>query len=442
MSSTAQQAKTFQFKKWKKGFDTQPSLATAVGAQANHTVFNSSSFPVMKKNYHATGWQQSGAERPKTPLPSTGLSTHTTPVATILTLASKQSSGSSTTNSSLPQPQSATASPHTFCFLQQPDETLNKINRKNRPSAKRKSMVLVMMGLLLSGGLVAGAMNISVSEHPLTGTNKKVPKVKTSNKKPLPELTAQAEPLADMFDEPTYQTKATQVAYVPPVSTTQLADPPSSAVDDTLSFETNASTVQQEKSVKTGNKPTHTAHLVDLFEDAAPVPSLSLPEQKKRESLEEALASPPVIPVYQQPSNTGNTNKHWWEPNFKSIFNFRRPLMHLTVSSHFGHRWGRMHRGVDFSAPYGVAIYAANAGTVVYSGWEQGYGKLVIIDHGNGVRTKYAHCSKLNVSVGDWIEKGERIARVGSTGHSTGPHLHFEVVVNGQTRNPLNYLTT
>jgi murein DD-endopeptidase MepM/ murein hydrolase activator NlpD len=101
-----------------------------------------------------------------------------------------------------------------------------------------------------------------------------------------------------------------------------------------------------------------------------------------------------------------------------------------------------MHRGVDFSAPYGVAIYAANAGTVVYSGWEQGYGKLVIIDHGNGVRTKYAHCSKLNVSVGDWIEKGERIARVGSTGHSTGPHLHFEVVVNGQTRNPLNYLTT
>jgi murein DD-endopeptidase MepM/ murein hydrolase activator NlpD len=439
MSSTAQQAKTFQFKKWKKGFDTQPSLSTAVGAQVNHAAFNTSSFPVMKKPYHATGWQQSGVERSKTSLPTSVLSTNTTPVATILTLASKQPAISTASNT-VPMPPVETATPNNLYFLQQLDETLNKINRKNRPSAKRKSMVLVMMGLLLSGGLVAGAMNISVSEHALTGTNNKMPKAKTSNKKPLVGLTAQAEPLADMFDEPTtYQTKATQVAYVPPVSTTQLAEPPSSAVDDTLNFETNASTVQQEHSVKTASKPTQAAHLVDLFEDSAPVPSLSLPEQKKRESLEEALASPPVIPVYQQPSNT---NKHWWNSSIKSVFNFRRPLMHLTVSSHFGHRWGRMHRGVDFSAPYGVAIYAANAGTVVYSGWEQGYGKLVIIDHGNGVRTKYAHCSKLNVSVGDWIEKGERIARVGSTGHSTGPHLHFEVVVNGQTRNPLNYLTT
>ncbi len=441
MTSTAQQAKTFQFKKWKNGFDTQPSLATAVGAEVNN--IDSKSFPVMKKSYHATGWQNLGTERSKTPLPSTVLTTHPTPVATILTLASKQSSASSATNSSLPQPQSETATPNNLYFLQHLDGTLNKINRKNRPSAKRKSMVLVMMGLLLSGGLVAGAMNISVSEHPLSVTNKKVSKAQASKKKPLPELTAQAETLTDMFDKPTTsQTKATQVAYVLPGSTTQLAEPPSSAVDDSLSFETNASTIQQEQSVKTANKPTDTAHLVDLFEDAAPVPSLSLPEQKKRESLEEALVSPPVIPTYQQPSNTGNTNKHWWNSNIKSVFNFRRPLMHLNISSHFGHRWGRMHRGVDFSAPYGASIYAANAGTVVYSGWEQGYGKLVVIDHGNGVRTKYAHCSKLNVSVGDWIEKGNRIARVGSTGHSTGPHLHFEVVVNGQTKNPLAYLNT
>ena len=435
MASTAQQTKTFQFKKWKKGFDTQPSLATAVGAQANHTAFNSSSFPVMKKPYHATGWQHSGAKRAKTPLSTTILSTNTTAVATILTLASKHPAPS-IPNNSVPMPPVETATPNTLYFFQQLDETLNKINRKNRPSAKRKSMVLVMMGLLLSGGLVAGDMNKSVSEHPLTGTNKKVSKAKASNKQTITELTAQAEPLADMFDEPTYQTKATQVAYVPPVSTTQLAEPPSSAVDDTLSFETNDSITQQVQSVK---QSAPKAHLVDLFEDAAPVPPLSLPEQKKRESLEEALASPPVIPAH---SHEEKATKYWWKPSLKSVFNFRRPLMHLTVSSHFGHRWGRMHRGVDFSAPYGVAIYAANAGTVVYSGWEQGYGKLVVIDHGNGVRTKYAHCSKLNVSVGDWIEKGDRIARVGSTGHSTGPHLHFEVVVNGQTKNPLAYLAT
>lgn len=111
-----------------------------------------------------------------------------------------------------------------------------------------------------------------------------------------------------------------------------------------------------------------------------------------------------------------------------------------SISSYYGPRWGRTHTGIDISASYGAAIRAAGSGKVAYAGWYGLYGRCVIIDHGGGLKTLYAHASKIAVTVGQHVERGEIIAYVGSSGNSTGPHLHFEVRVSGRTRNPLSYL--
>jgi len=110
------------------------------------------------------------------------------------------------------------------------------------------------------------------------------------------------------------------------------------------------------------------------------------------------------------------------------------------ITSPFGWRWGRMHEGVDLGAAYGTPIAAAGSGTVIYAGWLGGYGNLTVIDHGGGLATAYGHQSRIAVSVGQQVTRGETIGYVGSTGHSTGPHLHFEVRVNGQPVDPLGYL--
>ncbi|MCX7694928.1 MAG: peptidoglycan DD-metalloendopeptidase family protein [Caloramator sp.] len=110
------------------------------------------------------------------------------------------------------------------------------------------------------------------------------------------------------------------------------------------------------------------------------------------------------------------------------------------ISSYFGRRWGRMHQGIDLAGPTGTPIYAADAGKVVFTGWMGSYGKCVMIDHGNGYRTVYAHASKIYVSEGIRVSKGQLIAAVGSTGRSTGPHLHFEIRKNGAPQNPLKYI--
>ncbi|MGH9194720.1 MAG: peptidoglycan DD-metalloendopeptidase family protein [Acidimicrobiia bacterium] len=109
------------------------------------------------------------------------------------------------------------------------------------------------------------------------------------------------------------------------------------------------------------------------------------------------------------------------------------------LTSRFGWRSRRHHNGIDIAAPYGTPIFAAKAGRVIFSGWYYGYGRTVIVDHGD-VTTLYGHASKLLVRNGQTVEAGESIARVGSTGVSTGPHLHFEIRVNGRAVNPLKYL--
>jgi murein DD-endopeptidase MepM/ murein hydrolase activator NlpD len=100
----------------------------------------------------------------------------------------------------------------------------------------------------------------------------------------------------------------------------------------------------------------------------------------------------------------------------------------------------KMHTGIDIDAPSGAKIIAANSGKVILAGWNGGYGNCVIIDHGSGLATLYAHQSKILVSVGDKVNKGDTIGKVGSTGLSTGPHLHFEVRKGGQTTNPIPYV--
>lgn len=98
------------------------------------------------------------------------------------------------------------------------------------------------------------------------------------------------------------------------------------------------------------------------------------------------------------------------------------------------------HGAIDIDGNTGDPVYASDGGKVTFAGWSGDYGKCIIINHGNGIRTRYAHCSSLSVSAGDSVSKGEVIGRVGSTGRSTGSHLHFEVIVGGCTRNPLNYV--
>ncbi|MEH2222432.1 murein hydrolase activator EnvC family protein [Nostoc sp.] len=117
-----------------------------------------------------------------------------------------------------------------------------------------------------------------------------------------------------------------------------------------------------------------------------------------------------------------------------------------STSSPFGWRvhpilgYRRFHAGLDFAASYGSKIRAADSGRVIFAGWYGGYGRAVIIDHGNGMTTLYGHTSELYVSEGQAVERGQAIAAVGSTGFSTGPHLHFEVRRNGTPVDPANYL--
>ena len=132
-------------------------------------------------------------------------------------------------------------------------------------------------------------------------------------------------------------------------------------------------------------------------------------------------------------------------PTWFPTGSFRWPC-NGTITSHFGYRntgirgASTYHEAIDIANSYGTPIYASDGGTVIYAGWSGGYGYLVKIDHGNGYVTYYAHNSSLLVSVGDHVYKGQQVARMGSTGVSSGNHCHFGIQINGTFVNPLNYL--
>jgi murein DD-endopeptidase MepM/ murein hydrolase activator NlpD len=151
-----------------------------------------------------------------------------------------------------------------------------------------------------------------------------------------------------------------------------------------------------------------------------------------REILSETVVSEPVKSIIK----VGTKPK----PKTAATGYFLRPVSGGYVSSAFGNRSRGYHTGVDYAISYGSPIYASDGGTVTLSGWSGGYGYMIKINHGNGYETVYAHCSRLVVKAGTKVRKGQIIAYVGSTGNSTGPHLHFEIRKNGTCYNPEKYV--
>ena len=124
-----------------------------------------------------------------------------------------------------------------------------------------------------------------------------------------------------------------------------------------------------------------------------------------------------------------------------------KPIYGGRISSYFGYRNApnayatTYHRGIDWATPTGTSVMASCGGTVIQAGWSGSYGYMVLIQHPAGMQTRYAHLSRINVSVGQTVRQGDVIARSGNTGNSTGPHLHFELIQNGTPVNPLSYIT-
>lgn len=119
---------------------------------------------------------------------------------------------------------------------------------------------------------------------------------------------------------------------------------------------------------------------------------------------------------------------------------FMWPLRKLDVSSNFGYRNGSLHAGVDLRAPRGTEIYASAGGRVIFSGRKNGYGRMVTIDHGNGIETVYAHNDRNTVEVGQRVKQGQVIGRVGRSGNASGYHVHFEYRRLGKAVNPVSYV--
>ena len=130
----------------------------------------------------------------------------------------------------------------------------------------------------------------------------------------------------------------------------------------------------------------------------------------------------------------------------KQVYPEGRPVQEGFISSFFGHRsdpftgYMAVHKGVDFAGPEGTKVTAVAAGLVTWAGERMGYGQMVEINHGNGLSTRYAHNEKVLVKQGDMVSKGQQLALMGSTGRSTGPHLHFEVLKNGTQVDPLRFI--
>ncbi len=178
---------------------------------------------------------------------------------------------------------------------------------------------------------------------------------------------------------------------------------------------------------------------VEIEKDEKLYQEASRLEEQLKESLKSSLSS-------------SNSSKNSTTPSGKTLkysggkFAFPAPSM-TRVSSPYGYRTHpvtgqkyKFHKGMDLAAPQGTNIVSAEAGVVRSAGWNGGYGYCVVVDHGSGYATLYGHASKLLVSKGQEVSKGQVIAKVGSTGVSTGPHLHFEVLINGNTTNPAPYI--
>ncbi|GAA1685160.1 hypothetical protein GCM10009830_35680 [Glycomyces endophyticus] len=183
-----------------------------------------------------------------------------------------------------------------------------------------------------------------------------------------------------------------------------------------------------------GDEPAPSRAVNDI---AALAAEASVPEGTASGSVEGAAASPAAATADDAAQSSRATPVTAQDAQIQ----WRPMLDQITITSLFGQRWGRNHNGVDFDAETGDAVYAAYPGTVKHAGWESGFGNLVIIDHGDGVETYYAHNSAISVGPGEWVDAGTHIADAGNTGFSFGSHVHFEVHVDGRPVEPLNYLS-
>ena len=194
-------------------------------------------------------------------------------------------------------------------------------------------------------------------------------------------------------------------------------------VDYQVIIEENANMYQDEKTVKVEGK--------------AGVANVTSLQTKHNGSLvEEETISEEII---EEPVNQVAIQGTKERPKTMATGSFSVPTRGR-ISSRYGRRWGRMHQGIDFAAPTGTAITAADGGIVTKAEHHKTYGYMVEINHENGYTTRYAHASKMHVSAGSRVYKGQHIANVGNTGRSTGPHLHFEVLLNGVNKNPSGYI--
>lgn len=148
--------------------------------------------------------------------------------------------------------------------------------------------------------------------------------------------------------------------------------------------------------------------------------------ETSREMVSENVITEPVPEIIEKGTQTPPT--------------YIKPITGGTLTSTFKWRWGRMHKGIDWAVPKGTAVRASCGGTVVSAGWSGGYGNCITIRHPDGKQTRYGHLSKILVSAGQKVDQGQKIALSGNTGRSTGPHVHFEIIVNGSQVNPLKYL--
>ena len=170
-------------------------------------------------------------------------------------------------------------------------------------------------------------------------------------------------------------------------------------------------------------------------------------EVKEFANKEDAVAELYEEPVKEEPVNNNKRYNYSAYENDNGSYNanigiaLAEPISSgYVLTSRFGYRNSGYHTGLDIASPLGTDVRAAASGVVSYSGWKGTYGYTVIIDHGNGVQTYYAHCNDLYVTAGEYVSQGEVISAVGSTGNSTGPHLHLEVRINDSAQNPQNYV--
>jgi len=148
--------------------------------------------------------------------------------------------------------------------------------------------------------------------------------------------------------------------------------------------------------------------------------------ETNQEMIQENITVEPVPEIIEKGTQTPPT--------------YIKPVTGGRLTSGFKMRWGKMHRGIDWAVPTGTAVRASCGGTVVSAGWNGSYGYAVTLRHPDGRQTRYAHLSKILVSVGQKVDQNQKIALSGSTGRSTGPHVHFEIIINGERVNPLQYL--